>query len=52
VSGQTLLLKDAGRVEPGDLIFVPEKRDGNFWAVVRDIILVGGSVATIVIAFR
>jgi protein involved in polysaccharide export with SLBB domain len=52
VSGQTLLLKDAGAVEPGDLIFVPEKRDGNFWAVVRDIILVGGSVATIVIAFR
>jgi protein involved in polysaccharide export with SLBB domain len=52
VSGQTLLLKDAGRVEPGDLIFVPEKRDVNYWTVLRDLVLVAGSVAAIVIAIR
>jgi protein involved in polysaccharide export with SLBB domain len=52
VSGQTLLLKDAGAVQPGDLIFVPEKHDVNVWGVVRDIILVAGSVAAIVIAIQ
>jgi len=50
-SGQTILLKDAGRIEPGDLIYVPEKNDTHFWAVVRDVIIVLGSVATIVLAF-
>jgi polysaccharide export outer membrane protein len=50
-SGQTILLKDAGRIEPGDLIYVPEKNDTHFWMVVRDVIIVLGSVATIVLAF-
>ncbi len=52
VSGQTLLLKDAGRVQPGDLIFIPEKRDVNVWGLVRDLVLVAGSVAAIVIAIQ
>ncbi len=51
-SGQTILLKDAGRIEPGDLIYVPEKQDVNTWGVFRDALLVVGSIATVVLAFR
>jgi protein involved in polysaccharide export with SLBB domain len=49
-SGQTILLKDAGRIEPGDLIYVPEKNDVHFWSVLRDVVLVLGSVATVALA--
>jgi protein involved in polysaccharide export with SLBB domain len=51
-TGQTIPLRDAGRVEPGDLIFVPEKNDINLWSVIRDVLVAGGAVATTVIAFR
>jgi protein involved in polysaccharide export with SLBB domain len=51
-SGQTFLLGDSDTIEPGDVLYVPEKKDVNVWNIVRDTILVGGSVATIILAFR
>ncbi len=51
-SSQTLLLTDAGPIQPGDFIWVPEKKDVNFWGVVKDVLLVAGSVATVIILVR
>lgn len=51
-SGQTLLLRDVSSIEPGDLIYVPDRPDRNVFALFRDLLVVAGSVATIVIAFR
>ncbi len=51
-SNQTLLLQDARAIQPGDFIWVPEKRDINFWGVLKDVILVAGSVATVIILLR
>lgn len=49
-STNTLFARDVRRVEPGDFIWVPEKKDVSFWTVFRDVIIVGGQVATIVLA--
>lgn len=51
-TGQTLRLGDVERIEPGDLIYVPEKPDRNLLAALRDLIVVAGGIATVVIAFR
>jgi protein involved in polysaccharide export with SLBB domain len=51
-SNQTIYLGEAREVQPGDFIWVPEKRDANFWGVVKDVILVAGSAATVVILVR
>ncbi|MGH7726478.1 MAG: SLBB domain-containing protein [Candidatus Eiseniibacteriota bacterium] len=51
-SNQTLFLKDARGIQPGDFIWVPEERDINFWGVFKDVILVAGSVATVIILLR
>jgi hypothetical protein len=45
-------LKDARGIQPGDFIWVPEQRDINFWGVFKDVILVAGSVATVIILLR
>ena len=39
-------------VEPGDFIWVPERKDVDPWAVLRDVILVTGQVALVIVAFR
>jgi polysaccharide export outer membrane protein len=51
-TGQTLLLKDARRVEPGDLIYVPEKKDTNWFGVLRDVVALAASIATVVVISR
>ena len=51
-TGQTLLLKDAKTVEPGDLIYVPEKRDINWFGVLRDVVALAASIATIYVLAR
>jgi protein involved in polysaccharide export with SLBB domain len=51
-SNQTLLAGDARAIQPGDFIWVPEKRDIDFWSVFKDVILVAGSVATVIILLR
>ena len=48
-SSATQFAGDVKRVEPGDFIWVPEKKDVNFWTVFRDVIIVAGQVATIVL---
>jgi protein involved in polysaccharide export with SLBB domain len=51
-TGQTLMLKDARRVEPGDLIYVPEKKDTNWFGVLRDVVALAASIATVVVISR
>jgi len=51
-SNQTLSLSDVKSVQPGDFIWVPEKKEVNFWGVVKDVILVAGSAATVVLLFH
>lgn len=51
-SNQTLALSDVKQIEPGDFIWVPEKKEANFWGVLKDAILVAGSVATVVLLFH
>jgi protein involved in polysaccharide export with SLBB domain len=48
-SGATQYARDVKRVEPGDFIWVPEKKDVNFWVVLRDVVIVAGQVATVVL---
>lgn len=51
-SGQTVLLKDAGPIDPGDLIYIPEAPEKHIATTLRDFLVAAGSIATIVIAFR
>jgi protein involved in polysaccharide export with SLBB domain len=51
-SGQTVLLKDAGTIDPGDLIYIPEAPEKHVASMLRDLLIAAGSIATIVIAFR
>jgi protein involved in polysaccharide export with SLBB domain len=51
-NGETLRLGEVERIEPGDLIYVPDKPDRNLFAALRDVIVVAGAIATVVIAFR
>ncbi len=51
-SNQTIYLGEAKEIRPGDFIWVPEKKDVNFWGVFKDVLLVAGSVATIFILLR
>jgi hypothetical protein len=48
-TGTTQLASDVKLVDPGDFIWVPEKKDASFWGVVKDVFAVAGQVATIVI---
>ena len=51
-TGQVIPVRSVKNVEPGDLIWVPEKRDVNFWLVFRDLLTVAGQVAVIIVAVR
>jgi polysaccharide biosynthesis/export protein len=51
-TGQTLSLKDAREVEPGDLIYVPDRPDVHALRIIRDSITFAAAVATVVIAIR
>src|SRR5262249_53480090 len=48
-SSTTLRARDVRKIEPGDFIWVPEKKETNFWLVARDLVIVAGQVATIVL---
>ena len=48
-SGNTLFARDVRTLEPGDFIFVPEKKDTDFWAIFRDVIIIAGQLATVVL---
>jgi protein involved in polysaccharide export with SLBB domain len=51
-TGQTMLARDAGEIQPGDFLWVPEKREINGWRIFRDLIAVAGSVAAIIVLIR
>jgi len=52
VTGQTFLAKDLQKLDPGDLIWVPEKRDVTFWGQTSTLLMAAAQVATVVLAFR
>jgi protein involved in polysaccharide export with SLBB domain len=52
LTGQSLLARNVATLDPGDLVWVPEKPDRTVWEQSRDLLTVLGSVATIVIAIR
>jgi protein involved in polysaccharide export with SLBB domain len=52
VTGQTLLARNVSSLDPGDLIWVPERPDRTVWEQLRDVVTVAGSIATVIIAIR
>ena len=51
-TGQVIPARSVASIEPGDFIWVPERRDVDGWAVFRDIITVAAQIAVIAVAFR
>lgn len=49
---KTLRAKDAGEIAPGDFVWVPERPDVSAWSYVRDALVIGAQVATLIIAIR
>lgn len=52
VTGQTLLARNVTALNPGDLVWVPEKPDVTFWQLSREVLTALAQVATVVIAIR
>lgn len=52
VTGQTLLARNVRALDPGDLVWVPEKPDVTTWEQAKDVLTALAGVATIVIAIR
>ncbi|MEO5616370.1 MAG: SLBB domain-containing protein, partial [Candidatus Eisenbacteria bacterium] len=52
VTGQTLPAKEVDAIEPGDLIWVPERSDRTIWQNFGTLIAVAAQVATLIIAVR
>lgn len=41
--------KGGWEIEPGDFVWVPEKKDRDFWVIFRDTIIVLGQIATVIL---
>jgi len=52
VNGQTVPATSLRTLDPGDFVWVPERSDKTLWQNVSELLIVGGAVATIFIAFR
>jgi hypothetical protein len=52
VTGQTMLARDVASLEPGDLVWVPERGEFKGWQNVQSILLIATQLATIVLAVR
>lgn len=52
VTGQTLLARNVNSLDPGDLVWVPEKPDVTLWHLTREVLTAVAQVATVVIAIR
>lgn len=48
VTGQVIPARNLKGVQPGDFIWVPERRDVDAWALFRDIVMVASQVALII----
>ncbi len=44
--------KQAGRLKPGDTIWVPERPERNWWQIFREVITVGSQAATLYIVIK
>ena len=44
--------RDVNRIEPGDLVWVPQKGDPQTWQNLQGVLLVAAQVATIILAIR
>ena len=52
VNGQTMNVTQAHEINPGDMIYVPERSDRTIWDNLAVLIAVGAQVATIYIAVK
>ena len=52
VTGQTILAKDVDSLQPGDLIWVPERAESTIWQNSQSLLLVVAQVATFIVAVR
>jgi protein involved in polysaccharide export with SLBB domain len=52
VTGQTMLARDVSSLQPGDLVWVPERGDPQGWQNFQAVLLVATQVATILLALR
>ncbi len=52
VTGQTILAKDVASLEPGDLVWVPERGESAAWQNLQTVLLVATQLATVVLALR
>jgi polysaccharide biosynthesis/export protein len=52
LTGQVVPANNIKEVEPGDFIWVPERRDVDPWAIFRDVLTIAAQVAVIYVAFR
>jgi protein involved in polysaccharide export with SLBB domain len=52
VTGQTILAKDVASLEPGDLIWVPERGESTAWQNTQAALLVLAQIATVIVAVR
>ena len=50
-SGQLKRARDAGRIEPGDRIWIKEKPRRDYWQIFTQATTVMGNVATVVLIF-
>ncbi len=52
VTGQTLLARNVRSLDPGDLVWVPDRSDRTLWDNTRDLLTALSQIATIIIAIR
>jgi polysaccharide export outer membrane protein len=52
VTGQTMLARDVSSLQPGDMVWVPERGDPQTWQNFQAVLLVATQVATILLALR
>jgi protein involved in polysaccharide export with SLBB domain len=47
-TGQVIPAKSVASIQPGDFVWIPEKKDVDSWAIFRDVVTIGGQVAVII----
>ena len=47
VTGEWESLSRAGKIVPGDEVWVPEKPDRNWWVIAKDVLAFAASIATV-----
>jgi hypothetical protein len=51
-NGQRLLPKEAGELEPGDIIWAPRKGEFNWWSAIKDFSRVGFELASMALIIQ